>query len=450
MTDLSMTALADVLVRKNGLDPQEAARFVDAIFDIIKDGLEQDKQVKIKGLGTFKIIGVDARESVNVNTGERVLINSHSKITFTPDNTMKELVNKPFSQFETVVLNEGVDFDDIDGGGEGSAEESQTAEPQVEETPVADAVDGSVVDNPAEEVLIAENTVIPDVSEDIIDNMQASESSDDAETAVPVAEETVSYETISEDVEAEPTETVTEDIVPTESVEEKTEPANDIIEPEETEKPSHLLAHIISGVVVVLLIAGAAYGGYRYGRYEAETELKNEKTIAEAYKSAELSKRQAKQTPEDTLKAVPLDATEIGAMKVNGKKDSLDKAQQNAAEAKPVQQLKQKTEEKKPAAKPAETPKADAKKAAATVTDYSKYEQMDARVRTGAYRIVGTDRVVKVKEGETLSKISRNYLGEGMECYVEVYNGIKASTRLKAGTEIKIPKLELKRKKKSN
>ena len=114
MGKYSITQLATILVKKNGISNDEALKFVTAIFDIVKEGLETDKLVKIKGFGTFKIIDVDPRESVNVNTGERVLINGHQKITFTPDSVMKEMVNRPFAQFETVVLNDGVDFSDID------------------------------------------------------------------------------------------------------------------------------------------------------------------------------------------------------------------------------------------------------------------------------------------------------------------------------------------------
>ena len=110
MSKLNLYDLCGVLVSKNGLEDKEARRFVQAMFDIIQEGLDEDKVVKVKGLGTFKIIDVDARESINVNTGGRVLIEGHSKLTFTPDSVMKEIVNKPFSQFETVVLNDGVDF----------------------------------------------------------------------------------------------------------------------------------------------------------------------------------------------------------------------------------------------------------------------------------------------------------------------------------------------------
>ena len=112
MGKIFMTELADMLAQKAGISKREAQQFLTDFVETIQDGVNADKLVKIKGLGTFKVIDVDARESVNVNTGERVTIDSHQKLTFTPDTAMKELVNKPFSQFETVVLNEGVVFDD--------------------------------------------------------------------------------------------------------------------------------------------------------------------------------------------------------------------------------------------------------------------------------------------------------------------------------------------------
>ena len=129
MGKISIQDLAQVLVERKGLNKRDAAIFVSAMFDIIQTNLEKDKIVKIKGLGTFKIIDVDDRESVNVNTGERVLIEGHNKITFTPDSLMKELVNKPFSQFETVVLNDGVDFEDMNSVTEPTVEDNDPNDP---------------------------------------------------------------------------------------------------------------------------------------------------------------------------------------------------------------------------------------------------------------------------------------------------------------------------------
>ena len=105
-----MKDIASQLAKKKNIRISEAENYLDAFFAVIHDGLKADKLVKIKGFGTFKLIEVRDRESVDVNTGERVLIDGHTKITFTPENSLKEMVNKPFSQFETVELNDGVEF----------------------------------------------------------------------------------------------------------------------------------------------------------------------------------------------------------------------------------------------------------------------------------------------------------------------------------------------------
>ena len=139
MERISIQEIAAVLTIKCGLTKKDAKRFATTMFEVVKEGLESERLVKIKGLGTFKVIDIEARESVNVNTGERVLIEGHGKVTFTPDATMKELVNKPFSQFETVVLNEGVVFDDdvaetaVDAAAEDDASEEETVETAVAE-----------------------------------------------------------------------------------------------------------------------------------------------------------------------------------------------------------------------------------------------------------------------------------------------------------------------------
>ena len=161
MEKISIQEIATVLIEKNGLKRKEAEQFVLTMFDLIKESLATDRVVKVKGLGTFKVVDIEARESVNVNTGERVLIEGHDKITFTPDNTMKELVNKPFSQFETVVLNEGVTFDDMPEteGEEPEAPEAaeSVAVPEVPEAPVVPVVP-EILDNP-------ENLESPDIPE---------------------------------------------------------------------------------------------------------------------------------------------------------------------------------------------------------------------------------------------------------------------------------------------
>ena len=184
MSKLNVFDISGVLMSKNGLDDKESRRFVKAMFDVIQECLDEDKVVKVKGLGTFKIIEVDDRESINVNTGERVLIEGHSKLTFTPDSVMKEIVNKPLSQFETVILNEGVDF----------------PEPVVEEP----AVEDIIADEPAEDKQII---VEPQIDNSVVEKSVVKE---------PVAEEPVAEEPIVEESVAE--EAVAEDSVLTDPV----------------------------------------------------------------------------------------------------------------------------------------------------------------------------------------------------------------------------------------
>ena len=380
MSKLNIYDLCSVLTSKNGLDDKESHRFIKAMFDVIQEGLDEDKIVKVKGLGTFKIIEVDDRESINVNTGERVLIEGHSKLTFTPDSVMKEIVNKPFSQFETVILNEGVDF----------------PEPAVEEP----AVEDIIADEPAEDKEI--------IVEPQIDNKVAEQSVEEE----PVAEKTVAEEPVAEEPVAE--EPVAED-----SVVEFTDDNDNVQSGEEnsveesvfeTSNNNSILRWILSGVAVLLLILGAAYGGYLYGRYELSEEIAYKQMKADL-KTAEITTKKAQVAIKKDSVAQEVDATKIGAMSIDNKDESAN----------------------------------DEAKTETAKTSSDKYEAMDIRVRTGAYRIIGEDRTVKAKAGQTVEDIATKLLGPGMSCYVEVYNGLDGKTTLKEGQTIKIPKLELKK-----
>ena len=375
MSKLNIYDLCSVLTSKNGLDDKESHRFIKAIFDVIQEGLDEDKIVKVKGLGTFKIIEVDDRESINVNTGERVLIEGHSKLTFTPDSVMKEIVNKPFSQFETVILNEGVDF----------------PEPAVEEP----AVEDIIADEPAEDKEI--------IVEPQIDNKVAEQSVEEE----PVAEKTVAEEPVAEEPVAE------------DSVVEFTEDNDNVQSGEEnsveesvfeTSNNNSILRWILSGVAVLLLILGAAYGGYLYGRYELSEEIAYKQMKADL-KTAEITTKKAQVAIKKDSVAQEVDATKIGAMSIDNKDESAN----------------------------------DEAKTETAKTSSDKYEDMDIRVRTGAYRIIGEDRTVKAKAGQTVEDIATKLLGPGMSCYVEVYNGLGGKATLKEGQTIKIPKLELKK-----
>ena len=357
MERLSIQELATVLVTKSGLKKKDAERFAITMFDIVKDGLAADRQVKIKGLGTFKVIDIDSRESIDVNTGERVLIEGHEKITFTPDLTMKELVNKPFSQFETVVLNDGVEFDDdLEQEAEASLEEDieQEPAPVVEPVPVVKPV-------PA-----------------------------------PILEFTDAQEKLTE---KEPTDTIEEELSAETIAEE--EPENDVA-------PSRI--KWIWWLLAIMLALGV---GYWLGR-----------STNGVTGTADTSS--AKQLAEDSVKGDTIARDTIA------KPDSVKK---DSVVPRPKPDIQQKPAEPKPVEP----------KSAELVIDYG---QLDARVRTGAYCIIGTAHEVKVRAGETVKRISQRYLGPDMECYVEAYNGLKANAVLKEGQMLKIPQLELKKKKK--
>ena len=387
MGKISIQDLSQALVARNGLDKRNATAFVSAMFDIIQTNLEKDKIVKVKGLGTFKIIDVDDRESVNVNTGERVLIEGHNKITFTPDALMKELVNKPFSQFETVVLNEGVDFEDM----------NTSEEPPVDNNDLDDPANMPLVDFGAAE----EQKIVDIADEDIPDWV---------------------IEPVKKVTEPEP-EPEPEPVV--EASEPEAEPVEEVVEEEEPEDPSSNSHKWFIALLACLL--GVA-GGYVLG---------NLFPWSQSAQSQEEKVEKVIPTPKPTPEVQPVDSV-VPA-------DTIKPAA--PAETKPAE----KPAEPKPAPKPVEPKPAETKPAPAAKAEpapqLDKYQQMDNRVRYGAYRIVGTAQVVKVKSGDNLKKISRRTLGPDMECYIEVYNGMNSNTELKEGQSIKIPKLEPKKKK---
>ena len=411
MSKLNIYDLCSVLTSKNGLDDKESHRFIKAIFDVIQEGLDEDKIVKVKGLGTFKIIEVDDRESINVNTGERVLIEGHSKLTFTPDSVMKEIVNKPFSQFETVILNEGVDFPEPvveepaveDIIADEPAEDKQIiVEPQIDNS----VVEKSVVKEPVAEEPVAEEAV----AEDSVVKEPVADGNDDVNISSPNAS-VVEFTDDNDNVDSGEENSVEESVLEVSNQEEKSE---DNLDAEKTEEePSNnksILRWILSGVAVLLLILGAAYGGYLYGRYELSEEIAYKQMKADL-KIAEITTKKAQVAIKKDSVAQEVDATKIGAMSIDNKDESAN----------------------------------DEAKTETAKTNSDKYEAMDIRVRTGAYRIIGEDRTVKAKAGQTVEDIATKLLGPGMSCYVEVYNGLEGKATLKEGQTIKIPKLELKK-----
>lgn len=370
MNKLTLNNIAKVLVEKNGLEPKEAMMFTTAMFDLIHDRLNEEGIVKVKGLGTFKMIRVEARESINVRTGERVLIDSHAKITFTPDAVMKELVNKPFSQFETVVLNDDVEFTDMKS--EETTDETNNSE---QSESLVDVVSEGGTPEPAPEP-----------------------------APEPVAEVAPEPTPI---VAPEPTREVPEPTVP--SADEESEENTSAVQTcyEEDEEESHWHRNIGWAFLVLVLMAASAVGGYLYG----VGQIPSQTAMADTVSAVKVNPVVTDTLVNDSLKADSV------AVKTEAKHE--DKA---ASEEQPQEKTSQNL--------------------------HDKYAEMDARVRTGAYKITGLDREVKVRAGDNLKRIARRELGsDDMVCYIEVFNKMNASAELKEGQTIKIPALKLKKKK---
>ena len=445
----SIQDIARILVEKNALDAATAEQFVSTMFSVIQQALEQGQQVKVRGLGTFKIIDVDARESVNVNTGERVLIAGHSKLSFTPDTTMRELVNKPFSQFETVVLNDGVEFENMETSTEDvetPAEEIEAPAEEIEtstekaEVPVGIKAFVEELEAPAAEADATadeEITEMPKVEQLAQDETPAEEAAveeaptEEAAVEEPVAEEPVSEE-VPEDKEVAEEKEVPEDKAP---LVEEVNYREEI--PDDSDEESSSSWRWILGVLgVLLLMAACAAGGYYFG-YGQGLE-KGMAVIKESNDSlAAVVKADSLVAQNDSLAAKQdsISQTETPA-------EEVQKTEENtpaSAEAKPEVPAQPKPEPKKeaPAEKKVETP----------APELDPYAAKDVRVRYGGYRIVGTDHTEKIRPGDTPARIARRTLGEGMECYIEVYNGWSANQQLKEGQTVKIPKVVLKKKK---
>ena len=414
MSKLNLYDLCGVLVSKNGLEDKEARRFVQAMFDIIQEGLDEDKIVKVKGLGTFKIIDVDARESINVNTGGRVLIEGHSKLTFTPDSVMKEIVNKPFSQFETVVLNDGVDFPETqEEEGAPEAEES-LANPAVDKKPepIDDKKPELIVDKKPEPIVDKNPEPIVDKKPELV-TVSETNTQVHAEVEADDASAVESSTSVEPDVKVEFSPPVDEDGSETE---------------EEEERGENSYRWLLYCATILLLVVAAAYGGYLYGKYEMSEEIAHEQMLTDLKVAEETTQKAKWESVKDTTAQV-VDATKIGAISTERIKHETKKeenvAEKTAAVEKDNEDVKKKQQE--------------------TADDSKKYEDKDARVRTGAYKIVGLGKTVKAKAGQTVEDIAKRNLGPGMSCYVEVYNDLKGTTVLKEGQTINIPKLQLKK-----
>ena len=560
MSKNSLNVLGKKLAEKTGLSQQEAELFIKKMFDVVNEGLQDDKQVKVKWLGTFKVTSVKDRESVDVNTGERIVIDGRDKISFTPDSILKEIVNKPFAQFETVVVNDGVEFDEIDKKFEAEEqmvenqqvkeskeqmvenqqteeseeqmnENQQTAEaekplnanPQGAEAEASDVIDfldesdTSAVTDKTETLSVSNEVVVIGDSE--TSNAASSQTSNEAfpeiitETIVqnsvdemkPAVNEPGEVQKeqeqvqapevqLKEDAQNEPEVQDKEDVLEEQKTRNEPETQNELKtqnEPEEsvqdeseadaeietesydtfesTKKgiviPRYLV--IVACFLMVALIGGIGWFAFNYGKMAAQRDhlvlqldsyqqdankpkaasappsqeetmrkkaIEDSIRMVQASEAVKMAEAEGKQIDENASLDVDKNKSEAGTKKqLETQKQA---AAQKTAEAKKVAEAKKHAEDMKAAAAKKQAENASAKAA-------SKYNQ-DVRVRTGAYRIVGVVEVVTAREGQTIEAISKRYFGPGMECYVEALNG---SGKLKAGQKVKIPKLELKKKK---
>ena len=412
MGRLTIQEIAKVLVAKNGLEPSQANRFATELFAIIQERLEKNDLVKVKGLGTFKVITVDARESVSVRTGGRVMIEEHSKITFTPDATMKELVNKPFSQFETVVLNDNVEFDDL---------KEQPADGEFEDTK-DDLTEAELVqlEKDEEEPVVEEEESLVQQEEPVIQQQEPVVEEPVIQQQEPVVEEPlVEVEQPKETPAVAPLIEVTEathEEKPEETPEETTDTLDNDVEEEKT---NLLFKWVWMALGAICLVGISAAGGYYYGCQQTALAALSDTVVI----------RDTVYVPESQ------DTTSVKAFEVPAQ----------IAEAANVETPKAeevKAEKPKPEVPKVEKPKAE------PAPEVDKYAEKDERVRLGAYRIVGLDHEVKVLQGQTFYSICRAHLGPDMECYIEVYNNLPRNPQIKAGQVIKIPKLQLKKRKK--
>lgn len=552
MSKISLSDLAQRLAEKSGISLQDAELFIRKMFDVANEGLQSDKLVKMKWLGTFKVMAVKDRESVDVNTGERILIEGRDKISFTPDNILKEIVNKPFAQFETVVVNDGVDFDEIDRKFENAEEdgpvsdstlecvsdsENSSVESFVEQdssatSGVIDFLDEENAAPVSDEMIVIgerlfqENVAEPEEkkpeglepaatepavfkpavsepveSESATSELETKESEvpaqnevesvvSDEEKESTLTEETPIAEKVPSGEDNSITETPIVEKVPSDeenftetpieeeaSSDEETPSSDEVTDKRHVVLPRYLV--IAASVVFLAMIGGFGWFAFNYGKMAAQRdhlalqldnyqqiaaekkaptksastqeEILRKKAIEDSVRMAQASEAVKKAENAEQNMDAAADNQSIDAKSPEAKKNLEAKKLADAknladakrqVDAKKLAETKKQQEAKKLAeAKKKEEARKQTEKHVAQAS--SKYDQ-DARVRTGAYRIIGVSEVVTAREGQTIKSLSQKYLGPGMECYVEALNG---NSLLKPGQKVKIPKLELKKKK---
>ena len=476
MSKNSLNGLADKLAEKSGLSQIEAELFIRKMFDVCHQGLAADKIVKMRWLGTFKVTSVKERESVDVNTGERIVIEGRDKISFTPDNILKEIVNRPFAQFETVIVNDGVDFESIDKKYEDSLEDEEQEESLEKPKPIIEVVEPT--ETPLPDVVSEETTQAEAVSSSepttsgVIDFLDVPENPSEDSSVVVIGEDstiepqtTVSQEvpteeipsSVSDDIQADSREENSNAEIEAETdaeigadAEIKAETDAEIEADDEVEiRRRHFIIPkyvvIIASFTLLLLIGGLGWFAFNYGQMAAQrdhlelqlAQYKTDKNVvskpANVKSQEQLLQEKARQ---DSLRM----AKANDAIKAAERADSL----KSAAVDKEMSVKNLKTDEKSAELKKMSATDKKQDKAAEHAKVVSDKYDSDPTVRTGASRIVGVDQVVTVGEHQTMATLSKRYLGPGMECYIEALNG---TSTIKSGQKVKIPKLELKKKK---
>lgn len=462
MSKNSLNGLADKLAEKSGLSQIEAELFIRKMFDVCHQGLAADKIVKMRWLGTFKVTSVKERESVDVNTGERIVIEGRDKISFTPDNILKEIVNKPFAQFETVIVNDGVDFESIDKKYEDSLEDEEQEESLEKPKPIIEVVEPT--ETPLPDVVSEETTQAEAVSSSepttsgVIDFLDVPENPSEDSCVVVVGEDSTiePQTTVSQEVPTEEISSSVSDDIQADSREENSnakieaETDAEIEADDEVEiRRRHFIIPkyvvIIASFTLLLLIGGLGWFAFNYGQMAAQrdhlelqlAQYKTDKNVvakpANVKSQEQLLQEKARQ---DSLRM----AKANDAIKAAERADSL----KSAAVDKEISVKNLKADEKSAELKKKSAIDKKQDKAAEHAKVVSDKYDSDPRVRTGAYRIVGVDQVVTVGEHQTMATLSKRYLGPGMECYIEALNG---TSTIKSGQKVKIPKLELKKKK---
>lgn len=516
MSKISLSDLAQRLAEKSGISLQDAELFIRKMFDVANEGLQSDKLVKMKWLGTFKVMAVKDRESVDVNTGERIIIEGRDKISFTPDNILKEIVNKPFAQFETVVVNDGVDFDEIDRKFENAEEDGSVFDSTLECVPDSDnssldsfveqdsSATSGVIDFLDEEndAPVSDEMIVigerlsqekvaeseekkpegsepaatepavfkpavsePEESESVTSELETKESEvpaqhevesvvSDEENKSTLTEETPIAEKVPSGEDNSITETPIVEKVPSDkenftetpieeeaSSDEETPSSDEVTDKRHVVLPRSLV--VAASVVFLAMIVGFGWFAFNYGKLAAQRDhlalqLDNYQQIATEKKAPAKSAP----TQEENFRKKAIEDSVRMAQASEAVKKAED-AEQNMDATADKQSIDVKSAEAKKHAEAKKTEEARKQTEKHAAQASSKYDQ-DARVRTGAYRIIGVSEVVTAREGQTIKSLSQKYLGPGMECYVEALNG---NSLLKPGQKVKIPKLELKKKK---